>query len=638
MPVNKLTVNNSISAISENPTFNNQVTDAATTAVEDTYAQAATLFGKAEGEIVGGVQGLEQTLENTAATSLGDTLTNLTGSMSGASGTEDPSQQTLSISLPGISSALESLDSDGNGGWASFDPDGGSEPQAMSAVIAQITGLGPVPAPPFVAPAASGLDALVATMEKVDAKVNEAKDAITAGINDAIGGATAAMNELTDQLQTFTSGATEALAGSVSSIPSLNPNANPIEQVSDFTGNSSITGAAQGAINEVAGTAKSVVTQITEGTNLTSAFANKTAGLSSFQTDQSVQTGQGILQDILESQTRTGTTEINNLLVGAEVTDAQSSDLLQRLATGEQGEIGKVVQEVSLQSNEHSPEMRGVIQSIDPSTIQSTDQFINEVRTRANFQSIPQDEVDFTASRLQATERNLSQIDTTISGNLVVSAIQYYDEDTSIQDNQAKFNGANTEDFSAFSYISSMEELALEIKLITRDITEIILHASETYTNQNIGVEELHLLHNESGFDGIQYHYVIRRDGRIQRGRPSGQVSEASAINGHSNVSIDVCLVGGLNCPTGTDNPEDYRSIQSYTRTQMTSLEQFCRAFFRYYPGGQVLGHNDIQSGIEDPYFDVRDYVENVFRRYSLYQDPISEAALKPKELLEKSL
>lgn len=69
-----------------------------------------------------------------------------------------------------------------------------------------------------------------------------------------------------------------------------------------------------------------------------------------------------------------------------------------------------------------------------------------------------------------------------------------------------------------FPYISSVEELQAEFKNIVRDVTEIVVHWTETPTNKNIGSEEINAIHLANGLAGIGYHYVIRRDGSLQRG------------------------------------------------------------------------------------------------------------------------
>lgn len=178
--------------------------------------------------------------------------------------------------------------------------------------------------------------------------------------------------------------------------------------------------------------------------------------------------------------------------------------------------------------------------------------------------------------------------------------------------------GKSDEGEFSFPYISSTEELHAELKNIKREVTEFVVHWTETATNKNIGSEEINQWHLESGLEGIGYHYVCRRDGSLQRGRPSnieGQHDET----GHNSKSIAFVFVGGLNIPSGTPNIEDFVSVQSLTRSQFNTFDHFCRSFYSVWPGGQALGHNDIDQSQIDPGFDVRDYVLANFGKKSKF-------------------
>jgi hypothetical protein len=50
--------------------------------------------------------------------------------------------------------------------------------------------------------------------------------------------------------------------------------------------------------------------------------------------------------------------------------------------------------------------------------------------------------------------------------------------------------------------------------------------------------------------------------------------------------------------------------------------------FYQTVPGGQVLGHNDIDISSQDPYFDVISFVENKFGKKTVYSDPLTETSL----------
>ena len=76
-------------------------------------------------------------------------------------------------------------------------------------------------------------------------------------------------------------------------------------------------------------------------------------------------------------------------------------------------------------------------------------------------------------------------------------------------------------------------------------------------------------------------------------------------------------------------------SPRSITQSQYKSLYQIFRTFFDQYPGGQALGHMDVDVSQDDPGFDVRDYAYNNFNKQSLYLDPPNDPALSPQDILK---
>lgn len=239
-----------------------------------------------------------------------------------------------------------------------------------------------------------------------------------------------------------------------------------------------------------------------------------------------------------------------------------------------------------------------------------------------------------TGKSTKQIEKFLLDLDTTVAGTVIVDTSNsvFADPFRVGQDNSRWNNGAGAEDYT-FSFISSVEELEAELKNISREITEMVVHWSDTYTNANIGSEEINRAFVGLGYNGIGYHYVIRRDGSVQRGRPSGIEGEHAQINGHNARSLSVVFVGGLNCASGTPNPIEYRSSASLTRSQMSSFQEICRSFYLAFPGGQILGHNDLDINEEDPGFDVRDYVDDVFGKKSLFSNTFNQSPFTSAEI-----
>jgi len=187
-----------------------------------------------------------------------------------------------------------------------------------------------------------------------------------------------------------------------------------------------------------------------------------------------------------------------------------------------------------------------------------------------------------------------------------------------------------------FPYISSKEELQAEFKNIKREVTELVAHWTETPTNKNIGAEELNDLHKALGLDGIGYHYVIRRDGTLQRGRPVNIEGQHSPTNSHDERTVGVVFVGGINASSNTPNLENFISAQSLTRSQLNTFDHICRAFYAVFPGGQIVGHADIDEDELDPGFSVIEYVNVHFGKISKFKDPLSQEPFTVDEILKK--
>jgi predicted Zn-dependent peptidase len=127
--------------------------------------------------------------------------------------------------------------------------------------------------------------------------------------------------------------------------------------------------------------------------------------------------------------------------------------------------------------------------------------------------------------------------------------------------------------------------------------THIFVHCAATKPSMDIGVREIRLWHKrDNGWLDIGYHFVIRRDGTIENGRPQDVVG-AHAKNYNSN-SVSVCLVGGIN---DAGKPES-----NYTEAQWASLDEVVSNMSYEYPNAVVLGHRDVDSGKACPCFDVK--------------------------------
>lgn len=75
-----------------------------------------------------------------------------------------------------------------------------------------------------------------------------------------------------------------------------------------------------------------------------------------------------------------------------------------------------------------------------------------------------------------------------------------------------------------------------------RDVTDqIVIHHTGNPTDDDLSAEEIHESHKAQGWSGIGYHFVIRKDGTIERGRPMDTIgAHAYGENSHT-IGIHVC-------------------------------------------------------------------------------------------------
>lgn len=107
---------------------------------------------------------------------------------------------------------------------------------------------------------------------------------------------------------------------------------------------------------------------------------------------------------------------------------------------------------------------------------------------------------------------------------------------------------------------------------------EIILHHAEA---KSASVEEVNRWHLERGWTGIGYHFYIRKDGRIYRGRP--EWSAGAHAQGHNKRSVGICCEGSY-------------MTETMPKAQFDALVGLVREEMAKYPGAKVLRHRDVNS------------------------------------------
>ena len=129
-----------------------------------------------------------------------------------------------------------------------------------------------------------------------------------------------------------------------------------------------------------------------------------------------------------------------------------------------------------------------------------------------------------------------------------------------------------------------------------RTITLIVIHCSAVRPGQQSSAKKINDWHHDRGFqNGIGYHYVVRRDGSIELGRPLEMIG--AHVVGHNRHSIGICYEGALNS-FGED-------ADTRTPEQKVTLRKLLEELHRKFPKALIVGHRDLNPGKKCPCYDV---------------------------------
>ena len=130
----------------------------------------------------------------------------------------------------------------------------------------------------------------------------------------------------------------------------------------------------------------------------------------------------------------------------------------------------------------------------------------------------------------------------------------------------------------------------------------IVIHCASTKPSMDIGYKEIRKWHVEdNGWDDVGYHYIVRRDGKVEVARSEAfQGAHAPAVN---SKSIGVCLVGGMAEDGGAEN--------NFTLEQFLSLKYLIKKIKTTNPNiKEILGHCDVQDNKPNcPGFNLKEWL-----------------------------
>lgn len=122
-------------------------------------------------------------------------------------------------------------------------------------------------------------------------------------------------------------------------------------------------------------------------------------------------------------------------------------------------------------------------------------------------------------------------------------------------------------------------------ELYSRRATDyIIIHHTGNDIDDDLSAEEIHRIHKINGWSGIGYHFVIRKNGQIEKGRPLW--TQGSHCLNYNPISIGIHLSGNFNI----GKPTHYQ-IESLAYLIGWLCEQYGLS-----PYGNVVGHRDFNA------------------------------------------
>ena len=124
-----------------------------------------------------------------------------------------------------------------------------------------------------------------------------------------------------------------------------------------------------------------------------------------------------------------------------------------------------------------------------------------------------------------------------------------------------------------------------------RTITLIVIHCSAVRPDQTSSAKKIDEWHKDRGFNGIGYHYVIRRNGEIEPGRPEWMIG--AHCKNHNAHSIGICYEGGLDI---RGQPADTR-----TEAQKAAMRRLLEELHQRYPKAVIVGHHDLDPRKDCP-------------------------------------
>lgn len=123
-------------------------------------------------------------------------------------------------------------------------------------------------------------------------------------------------------------------------------------------------------------------------------------------------------------------------------------------------------------------------------------------------------------------------------------------------------------------------------ELAQRNSTEkIVIHHTGNPLDDDLNAAEIHQSHLKQGWVGIGYHFVVRKDGSVERGRPLECVGSHAYGYNYCSIGIHVC-----------GNFETAEPTQEQLSVLPMLIADLCDVYGLIAHEDIVLGHRDLMA------------------------------------------
>ena len=145
-------------------------------------------------------------------------------------------------------------------------------------------------------------------------------------------------------------------------------------------------------------------------------------------------------------------------------------------------------------------------------------------------------------------------------------------------------------------------------------VTYLVIHYSATPVERDVSAADIDRMHRDRGFREIGYHFYIRKDGTVERGRDltqEGRFEVGAHSKGENSASIGICYEGGVRLDALNVG------FDSRTEAQEIAMIKLIRELLQRFPGAKVMGHRDMPgAATQCPGFNASGWWDSVAGRH----------------------